>query len=98
MASPRMVPTARSRNRSSGTFCGRRVRFPREPRGQLRTGDRCERAHNFVNAVFDEPQGSSNSIASVWQVVNLALALARLNGRNHETWDIRDVPAASDLA
>ena len=55
-----------------------------------------ERERGIVNVVVDEPQGSANSIPSVWQVTNPALALVRLHGRNHETWDIKGATVASD--
>ncbi|WP_042271254.1 DUF72 domain-containing protein [Paraburkholderia heleia] len=55
-----------------------------------------EREHGIVNVVVDEPQGSANSIPSVWQVTNPSLALVRLHGRNHETWNIKGATVASD--
>lgn len=55
-----------------------------------------EREHQLVNVVVDEPQGSANSIPSVWEVTNPELALVRLHGRNHETWNIQGATAASD--
>lgn len=55
-----------------------------------------EREHGLVNVVVDEPQGSANSIPSVWEVTNDQLTLVRLHGRNHETWNIEDASAASD--
>lgn len=55
-----------------------------------------ERERGLVNVVVDEPQGPSNSIPSVWEVTNPSLALIRLHGRNHETWNIKGATAASD--
>lgn len=55
-----------------------------------------ERERGLVNVIVDEPQGSANSIPSVCEVTNDQLALVRLHGRNHETWNIRDASAASD--
>jgi uncharacterized protein YecE (DUF72 family) len=55
-----------------------------------------ERDLHLVNVVVDEPQGPANSIPSVWEVTHPALALVRLHGRNHETWNIRGATAASD--
>jgi uncharacterized protein YecE (DUF72 family) len=49
-----------------------------------------------VNVVVDEPQGTANSIPSVWEVTNPGLALVRLHGRNHETWNIKGATVASD--
>lgn len=55
-----------------------------------------ERERGLVNVNVDEPQGSGNSIPSVWEVTNDELALIRLHGRNHETWNIKGATAASD--
>lgn len=55
-----------------------------------------ERDRKLVNVIVDEPQGSANSIPAVWEVTNPALALVRLHGRNHETWNIKGATAASD--
>jgi uncharacterized protein YecE (DUF72 family) len=55
-----------------------------------------EREHGLVNVVVDEPQGPANSIPSVWEVTNPDLALVRLHGRNHETWNIKGATVASD--
>jgi uncharacterized protein YecE (DUF72 family) len=44
-----------------------------------------ERERNLVNVIVDEPQGMANTIPSVWEVTNPALAIVRLHGRNHET-------------
>jgi uncharacterized protein YecE (DUF72 family) len=54
-----------------------------------------ERERGLVNVVVDEPNISANSIPSVWEVTTPELALIRLHGRNHETWNIKDAPAAS---
>jgi uncharacterized protein YecE (DUF72 family) len=55
-----------------------------------------EREHALVNVVVDEPQGPANSVPSVWEVTNAALALVRFHGRNHETWNIKGATVASD--
>ena len=55
-----------------------------------------EREYSMVNVVVDEPQGPANSIPSVWEVTNPALALVPLHGRNHETWNIKGATVASD--
>jgi uncharacterized protein YecE (DUF72 family) len=44
------------------------------------------RAHDLVNVVVDEPQGVGNHIPAVWELTCPDLAIARLHGRNHETW------------
>lgn len=49
-----------------------------------------------VNTIVDEPQGFSNSVPAVWELTNNKVALLRLHGRNHETWNIKDATAASD--
>jgi len=54
-----------------------------------------ERERGFVNVVVDEPNTSANSIPAVWEVTNPGLALIRLHGRNHETWNIKGATAAS---
>jgi uncharacterized protein YecE (DUF72 family) len=46
-----------------------------------------ERERKFVNVIVDEPQGMANTTPSVWEVTNPALAIVRLHGRNHETWN-----------
>nr|WKF60767.1 hypothetical protein HUO10_005289 [Paraburkholderia busanensis] len=55
-----------------------------------------ERERGLVNVIVDEPQGSGNSIPSVWEVTNDELALIRLRDRNHETWNVKGATAASD--
>jgi uncharacterized protein YecE (DUF72 family) len=52
----------------------------------------CERG--LVNVIVDEPQGSANSIPSVWEVTVPALSIVRLHGRNHEAWDVKGVAAS----
>lgn len=54
-----------------------------------------ERERGFVNVFVDEPNTSANSIPAVWEVTNPNLALMRLHGRNHETWNIKGATAAS---
>ena len=46
-----------------------------------------EREHNLVNVIVDEPQGMRNTIPSVWEVTTPKLAVVRLHGRNHGTWN-----------
>jgi len=55
-----------------------------------------ERERGLVNVIVDEPQGTGNSIPSVWEVTNERLALVRLHGRNHEMWNVKGATAASD--
>lgn len=54
-----------------------------------------ERERGFVNVVVDEPNTTANSIPAVWEVTNQGLALVRLHGRNHETWNIKGAASAS---
>jgi len=54
-----------------------------------------ERAHDLTHVIVDEPQGFENSIPTVWAVTSPKLAILRLHGRNHATWNIGG-EAASD--
>jgi uncharacterized protein YecE (DUF72 family) len=54
-----------------------------------------ERENAFVNVVVDEPQGVANTIPAVWQVTNPALAVVRLHGRNHGTWNRKGLTSSS---
>jgi uncharacterized protein YecE (DUF72 family) len=55
-----------------------------------------ERENGLVNVVVDEPGGIANTIPSVWEVTNPALALVRLHGRNHGTWNRKGLKASSE--
>jgi uncharacterized protein YecE (DUF72 family) len=46
-----------------------------------------ERQRGLANVVVDEPQGPANTIPSVWEVTTPKLAVVRLHGRNHGTWN-----------
>jgi len=54
-----------------------------------------ERDNGLVNVVVDEPHGIPNTIPSVWEVTNPELALLRLHGRNHSTWNRKGLTASS---
>jgi len=54
-----------------------------------------ERENAFVNVVVDEPQGIANTIPAVWEVTNSELAVVRLHGRNHATWNRKGLKASS---
>ena len=54
-----------------------------------------ERDNGFVNVVVDEPQDIPNTIPSVWVVTNPELAIVRLHGRNHGTWNRKGLAASS---
>ena len=55
-----------------------------------------ERELGVTHTIVDGPQGFTNSVPSVWEATNPGLAILRLHGRNHETWDIKGSTAASD--
>lgn len=54
-----------------------------------------ERDNDFANVVVDEPQGIANTIPPVWQVTNPALAVVRLHGRNHGTWNRKGLASST---
>ena len=54
-----------------------------------------EREHGLVNVVVDGPQ-VGNSVPSVWEVTSPRLAVVRMHGRNHATWNLKGLKAASD--
>ena len=54
-----------------------------------------ERENGFVNVVVDEPQGIASTIPPVWEVTNPKLAIVRLHGRNHATWNRKGLKASS---
>jgi uncharacterized protein YecE (DUF72 family) len=54
-----------------------------------------ERQNGFVNVAVDEPRDIANTIPSIWEVTNPELALVRLHGRNHGTWNTKGLKASS---
>jgi len=54
-----------------------------------------ERSRGLVNVIVDEPQGIANYIPSIWEVTNPALSIVRLHGRNHATWDKKELASAA---
>ena len=48
-----------------------------------------------VHTIVDEPQGFANCVPRVWEATHPKLALLRLHGRNHETWNIRSSASSS---
>jgi uncharacterized protein YecE (DUF72 family) len=54
-----------------------------------------ERDNGLINVIVDEPQGIANTIPSVWEVTNPELAVVRLHGRNHGTWNLKGLKASS---
>ena len=55
-----------------------------------------ERERGLVNVVVDGPQGVGNSVPPIWEVTSPRLAIVRMHGRNHETWNRKGLKAASD--
>ncbi len=55
-----------------------------------------ERARELVNVTVDEPQGVANCIPSVWEVTNPRLAIVRLHGQNHATWNQQGLASSAD--
>lgn len=56
---------------------------------------RFEQDNGIVNVVVDEPQGIPNTIPSVWEITNPELAIVRLHGRNHRTWNRKGLASSS---
>jgi uncharacterized protein YecE (DUF72 family) len=54
-----------------------------------------ERGLGVVHTIVDGPQGFPNSVRDVWEATHPQLALLRLHGRNHETWNIRSDASSS---
>ena len=55
-----------------------------------------ERERNLVNVIVDAPQGPANSIPAVWEVTCPELAIVRLHGRNHETWNKKGLKTSAE--
>lgn len=55
-----------------------------------------ERERNLVNVIADAPQGPSNSIPAIWEVTSPDLAIVRLHGRNHETWNKKGLKTSAE--
>jgi Protein of unknown function DUF72 len=55
-----------------------------------------ERERNLVNVIADAPQGPSNSIPAVWEVTCPDLAIVRLHGKNHETWNKKGLKTSAE--
>jgi len=54
------------------------------------------RDHGIAHVVVDEPQGFESSVPAVWEVTCPEVAVVRLHGRNHETWERKGLKAASE--
>jgi uncharacterized protein YecE (DUF72 family) len=55
-----------------------------------------ERELGVVHTVVDGPQGFVNSVPTVWEATHPGWSLARLHGRNRDTWNIQGATSASD--
>jgi uncharacterized protein YecE (DUF72 family) len=55
-----------------------------------------ERHRGLVNVVVDAPVDLPNTIPSVWEVTNPDLAIVRLHGRNHGTWNLKGLSSSAD--
>lgn len=53
-----------------------------------------ERSRGLVNVIADEPRTTANSIPMIWEVTTPSLAIVRLHGRNHATWNIKSGTSA----
>jgi uncharacterized protein YecE (DUF72 family) len=54
-----------------------------------------EKQLGVVHTIVDGPQGFANCVPRVWEVTQPSLALVRLHGRNHETWNIKSSASSS---
>lgn len=53
-----------------------------------------ERELGVAHVIVDSPTATSNSVDQVWDVTNTRLAVLRLHGRNHNTWNIKSESAS----
>lgn len=54
-----------------------------------------ERGLGVVHTIVDGPQGFPNSVPDIWEATHPQLALLRLHGRNHETWNVKGNASSS---
>jgi uncharacterized protein YecE (DUF72 family) len=54
-----------------------------------------QRELGVAHTVVDGPQGFANCVPRVWDVTHPQLALVRLHGRNHDTWNIKSAASSS---
>jgi len=54
-----------------------------------------ERERGLVNVVVDGPQGFGTSVPAVWEATSPELAIARLHGRNADTWAKKGLTTSS---
>jgi uncharacterized protein YecE (DUF72 family) len=55
-----------------------------------------ERHRGLVNVVVDAPADLPNAIPSVWEVTHPDLAIVRLHGRNHATWNLKGLSSSAE--
>lgn len=55
-----------------------------------------ERERGIVHVVVDEPQGLKTSVPAIWEVTSPDIAMVRLHGRNHGTWEKKGLKTASE--
>ena len=51
---------------------------------------------DLATAVVDAPVDLPNTIPSVWEVTHPDLAIVRLHGRNHATWNLKGLRSSAE--
>src|SRR5438132_387059 len=54
-----------------------------------------ERHRGLVNVVVDAPADIPNTVPSIWEVTHSGLAIVRLHGRNHSTWNLKGLSSSA---
>ncbi|TMH01781.1 MAG: DUF72 domain-containing protein [Betaproteobacteria bacterium] len=54
-----------------------------------------ERHRGLVNVVVDAPTDIANTVPPVWEVTHTELAIVRLHGRNHGTWNLKGLSSSA---
>ena len=57
---------------------------------------RFERERAITNVIVDEPQGFANCIPSIWEITTPGLAIVRMHGRNHATWNTKGLRTSAE--
>jgi uncharacterized protein YecE (DUF72 family) len=55
-----------------------------------------ERDRGIAHVIVDEPQGLKTSVPPIWEVTRPDIAVVRLHGRNHVTWEKKGLKTASE--
>ncbi len=55
-----------------------------------------ERHRGLVHVVVDAPADTANTVPSVWEITNPRLAIVRLHGRNHATWNLKGLSSSAE--